>query len=128
MIVLLVLVAARAAAQVRIADGVLPRIAGPLLLMAATAVGLSTRLPDLVHDFGLLGADIRASAANLAVLRDPAAAPVFRLPVRGRVITGLDWPPGRYTKGGAPWFVDAMLTYFGRTEVDVVASPPATSQ
>jgi hypothetical protein len=39
-------------------------------------------------------------------------------------MTALDWSPGDHTKDIAPWFVGAMPTYFGRSEVDVVASPP----
>jgi hypothetical protein len=128
LVVLLVLVAARAAAQWQVSPRVLPRLAGPVLLMAAAGMGLSTRVPGLIHDVGLLGIDVQASAANWATLRDPAAAPVFRLPARGLVITGLDWPPGHYAREGAPWFVAAMLTYFGRTEVDVVAPLPEKSQ
>jgi len=127
LLVLLLLVAGRAAARLKLPAQMCPRIVGPLLLMAAASVGLSPRLPGLIGDVGLLRADMRASAANWATLRDPATAPVFYLPARGAVVTGLDWLPGHYTKDDAPWFVAAMLTYFGRMEVDVVPAPPDKS-
>jgi hypothetical protein len=123
LVVLLLVALARLVAQTLPPAGIAARVAGPLLLVAATSIGLTTRLPGLVNDFGLLRADLLARQRNWAALRTDAPL-VFRLPARGAVLEGLAWRPGHFSRdGAAPWFVDAMFMYYRRHSGDVVETP-----
>jgi hypothetical protein len=125
LLVVLIVVLARLATLPRPRAGLLAQLGGPLCLVAATAVGLATRLPGLLNDYRLLPTDLRVAEQNWAALRAPGPEMVFRLPVRGMVIEGLIWQPGHYTIDWTRAYpVAAALTYFGKTSGDVVATPP----
>lgn len=125
LLVVLLVVLARFASLLRAPAVPAAGVVGPLCLLAAAGIALPSRLPGAIGDLRLLPADIAATQQNWAALRDPTRPLVFHLPVHGAVLEGLAWAPGHYTRDGAgPWFVAAVLWYFGRTEGDVVATPP----
>jgi hypothetical protein len=125
LLVVLIVVLARLATLIRPRAGLMAALGGPLCLVAATGVGLATRLPGLVNDYRILPTDLRVAEQNWAALRAPGPEMVFRLPVHGMVIEGLIWQPGHYTIDWTRAYpVAAALTYFGKTGGDVVATPP----
>ncbi len=125
LVVLLVLVLAAIAARFGRTDAPWPRIAGPLCLVAATLISLSTRLPQLINDYGILRTDIQMTAQNWAAEREPGTSMVFHMPVHGQVLEGLAWTPGPVTRDGpGPFYYSAMLRYFGKLTGEVVATPP----
>ena len=49
---------------------------------------------------------------------------VFRQPPHGRLVYGLEFPPGHYQLNqDTPWWAKGILLYFGKHEVEISRLP-----
>ena len=128
MVVLLLLVLGWSAAQWRPLPVRLGRRVGWPCLLLAVALGLSVRLPAIIHDYRLLPAirEARDATWDSGMARDSGAMR-FVLPPKGLVLEGMVWTPGHFTaqpqRPDTPWYVPDVLRFFGKQSVDIVPSP-----
>jgi hypothetical protein len=101
-----------------------PVWAAPIPLALAALLPFAARLPDLVHDYQLYPAAMRAKAETWASgLRTDTPDMTFHFPPDGLVIHGAPFPvpPGRYVlSADSPWYIRGVLLLFHKQNVTLL--------
>jgi len=126
-VVLLLLTGARIVAAVWKPSNLAMGLIGPLALIGAISLPLTSRLPKLVADYSLLPRIREARVETWGTGMDPSAATVrFQLPPNGSVLPHF-FPEtfGHFVQGapGTEWWMAGIMAFFHKQALDVV--PPS---
>jgi hypothetical protein len=102
-----------------------PAVQQPLgftALLVAVIIGLTARLPDLLRDYSVIAPIRQAIAETWKSGTDAGSSMTFLNPPSGHLLLAVPMEPGSFSLAtGARWDTIAMLRFFGKSRVAVVA-------
>lgn len=110
----------------------LPRVIGPIALIAAVGIGMAARIPALIADYGLVSEIREARQQTWRSGLDPATTTLqYVVAPSGQILNGLiPSPPGHFVLGAAKteWWMTGLMDFFGKTGLEFVPLPATSAR